>query len=85
MPYTQLPFTFCHLPSVSNQRYLPFGEVRTVVGTLITQTDFGYTGQRNNTYIKLIDYGARWYSLSLGRFTQPDTLIPRRVGFNGHP
>jgi RHS repeat-associated protein len=61
---------------LSEQRYLPFGEVRTDVGTAITQTDFGFTGQRNNTYIKLIDYGARWYSSALGRFTQPDTIIP---------
>jgi RHS repeat-associated protein len=37
---------------------------------------FGCTGQRNNTYINLLDYGARWYSSSLGRFTQPDTIVP---------
>jgi hypothetical protein len=30
---------------LSEQRYLPFGQVRSDVGT-ITQTDFGYTGQR---------------------------------------
>ncbi len=30
---------------VGSQRYLPFGEVRTDLGT-ITQTDFGYTFQR---------------------------------------
>jgi RHS repeat-associated protein len=46
------------------------------VGTLITQTDFGYTGQRNNAYINLIDYGARFYSPALGRFTQPDSIVP---------
>jgi RHS repeat-associated protein len=36
----------------------------------------GYTGQRNYTYINLLDYGARWYSSSLGRFTQPDSIVP---------
>ena len=30
---------------LSQQRYLPFGGVRTDMGN-ITQTDFGYTGQR---------------------------------------
>ena len=30
---------------LSQQRYLPFGQVRTDVGT-VSETDFGYTGQR---------------------------------------
>jgi len=34
---------------LSEQRYLPFGQVRDDVGT-ITQTDFGYTSQRANTH-----------------------------------
>jgi len=38
---------------VSESRYLPFGETRTDVGT-ITQTDFGYTFQRNLTDTGLI-------------------------------
>ncbi len=33
---------------VSETRYLPFGEVRTDVGT-ISQTDYGYTFQRNGS------------------------------------
>ena len=62
---------------LSENRYMPFGEVRTISGhTEITETDFGYTGQRNYSYIKLIDYGARWYDPALGRFLQPDTIIP---------
>jgi RHS repeat-associated protein len=60
---------------LSQSRYLPFGQVRTDVGT-ITQTDFGYTGQRNNSYINLMDYNSRWYDDSLGRFIQPDSIIP---------
>jgi RHS repeat-associated protein len=62
---------------LSQQRYLPFGGVRADVGN-ITQTDFGYTGQRalNNG---LMDYHARFYDAALGRFVQPDTIIPDSV------
>jgi RHS repeat-associated protein len=65
---------------LSEQRYLPFGEVRTVGGT--NQTDFGYTGQRNldaqgNAFsLGLMDYNARFYDPILGRFIQPDTVVP---------
>jgi RHS repeat-associated protein len=63
--------------TVSSQRYLPFGEVRDIDGlTGITQTDLGYTGQRNYAGFGLVDYHARFYSPSLGRFTQTDTVIP---------
>jgi RHS repeat-associated protein len=51
------------------------GEVRLSVGS-ITQTDFGYTFQRNNSYIKLLDYRFRSYSPELGRFVSPDTIVP---------
>ncbi len=64
---------------ISRQRYLPSGGVRTDIGT-IPQTDFGYTGQsgqRNlDSGIGLMDYRARFYSSSLGRFIQPDTITP---------
>ena len=60
---------------ISQQRYLPFGQVRTDVSS-ITQTDFGFTGQRNNTYINLDDYKSRWYSAYLNQWTQPDSIIP---------
>jgi RHS repeat-associated protein len=51
------------------------------VGTWLTDTqggytDLGYTGQRNYAYINLLDYGARWYSAALGRFIQPDSIVP---------
>ena len=59
---------------VSETRYLPFGETRTDVG-LVTQTDFGYTFQRGLTGTGLMDYKARFYDPSLGRFIQPDTLV----------
>jgi hypothetical protein len=46
---------------LSETRYLPFGEVRTDVGT-ISQTDFSYTFQRNLPDTGLMDYKARFYS-----------------------
>ena len=58
----------------SQQRYLPFGQERADVGT-IAQTDYGYTGQRDNTYIKLIDYRSRWYDPYINHFIQPDSII----------
>lgn len=42
----------------------------------MAQTDFGFTGQRRDGYIKLLDYGARWYDARLGRFISADTIIP---------
>jgi RHS repeat-associated protein len=62
---------------LSQQRYLPFGEVRTDTNPpYITQTDLGYTGQRNLSGTGLMDYKARFYSVALGRFIQPDSIIP---------
>ncbi|MEZ4711502.1 MAG: RHS repeat-associated core domain-containing protein [Caldilineaceae bacterium] len=41
-----------------------------------TPTSFKYTGQRQEAGIGLYFYGARWYDPALGRFTQPDTIVP---------
>jgi len=66
---------------LSEQRYLPFGQVRTDVG-FISETDFGYTGQRNldaqgnAASLGLMDYNARLYDPRIMQFQQPDTLIP---------
>ncbi len=73
---------------ISETRYLPsrimrpraffasgVGEVRLSVGS-IAQTDFGYTFQRNLPEMGLMDYKARFYNSSLGRFMQPDTIVP---------
>jgi len=66
---------------LSQQRYKPFGQVRTnipqpIPNSPITQTDFGYTGQRDLPSMGLMDYNARFYDSNTGRFIQPDTLIP---------
>ncbi|MBI4738401.1 hypothetical protein HY772_02360, partial [Candidatus Woesearchaeota archaeon] len=44
-------------------------------------TDFGFTGQRDLGGAGLLDYRARFYSQSLGRFAQADTIVP--VGAQG--
>ncbi len=62
---------------LEQQRYLPFGEPRPLQNfTTISLTDYTYTGQRNLTGTGLMDYRARFYSPSLKRFIQPDSLIP---------
>jgi RHS repeat-associated protein len=71
---------------ISQQRYLPFGAVRTnVTSPNSPNTDFGYTGQRNldddpstgsGQRIGLMDYKFRFYSPSLGRFAQADMIVP---------
>jgi RHS repeat-associated protein len=58
---------------LNETRYLPFGGVRDAVGT-ITETDFGYTGQRDLPKIGWMDYHARFYGDGLGRFAQADTI-----------
>ncbi len=42
----------------------------------MTQTDFGYTGQRAVESLGLMDYKARFYDPRLGRFAQADTIVP---------
>ncbi|MFZ3071219.1 MAG: RHS repeat-associated core domain-containing protein [Anaerolineaceae bacterium] len=52
--------------------YEPWGETRYQTGT--SPTDYGYTGQMQEG--DLYYYGARWYDPLLGRFLQPDTIVP---------
>lgn len=49
----------------SRQLFYPYGETRYAAGPL--PTDFGFTGQRNESTIGLYDYHARWYDPALGR------------------
>jgi RHS repeat-associated protein len=59
---------------VAEARYLPYGEERWTDGT--QPTDFTFTGQRADSYIKLMEMGARWYDPQIGRWISPDTIIP---------
>jgi RHS repeat-associated protein len=59
---------------VDQQRYLPYGQPRLPTGT--SPTDRLFTGQRNLSSLGLMDYKARFYSPTLGRFIQPDTIVP---------
>ena len=54
---------------------MPWGESRKG-GAGTTLTDYGFTGQRKNSYIKLVWYGSRWFDPELARFIQPDSIIP---------
>ena|GEM_PF-1282246 len=56
---------------VSEMRYTPFGETR--FGD--APTDRRFTGQREEDF-GWYDYGARFYSPSLGRFVSADTIVP---------
>jgi RHS repeat-associated protein len=60
--------------TVSEIRYAAWGETRYTSGT--TPTKRQYTGQYM-AEAGLYFYGARWYDNSLGRFAQPDTIIPQ--------
>jgi RHS repeat-associated protein len=59
---------------VARVLYYPYGEKRWTTGTLTT--DYGYTGQRNEAGLGLMDYNARYYDPALGRFVSADTIGP---------
>ena len=56
--------------------YKGWGETQYVDGTL--RATYKYTGQRQDSYINLYWYDSRWYDDALGRFIQPDTIIPEQ-------
>ena len=66
---------------VSEVRYHPYGLERWTAGE--SPTDFGFTSQRKDSYIKLLDYNARYYSPVLGRFVSPDTIVPEPTSSGG--
>ena len=60
---------------VGEARYTPYGEMRRDYPRGVIPTDRLYTGQRQETF-GLYDYRARYYHPVLGRFLQPDPLVP---------
>jgi RHS repeat-associated protein len=64
---------------ISELLYTAWGEVRHESG--ITATNHTYTGQYSNVNdFGLMYYRARWMDPQLGRFSQPDTIIPSNQG-----
>ena len=59
---------------VGEVRYRPYGTERYRWGSI--PTDRRFTGRRWEGGVGLYDYRARWYEPTLGRFVQPDTLVP---------
>ena len=58
--------------TATQERYKAWGEWR--YGAVATE--YKFTGQFKQQAIGLYWYGSRWYDPALGRFTQPDTIIP---------
>ena len=67
-------YTINGTTEVAEVRHRPWGQNRFVFGT--TPTTYRFTGQREESSIGLYYYGARWYDPALGRFIQPDTIVP---------
>jgi len=59
--------------TVMKYRYDAFGNLFTQMAAPYNTT--GYTGKTYDAKASLMDYSARWYSPSTGRFTTEDTLI----------
>jgi RHS repeat-associated protein len=58
---------------LTRQSYYPYGGVRQA-GNL--PTDITFTGQRSDAGIGLLDFKARAYSPTLGRFISADSIVP---------
>jgi len=64
---------------ISELRYKAWGEVRYTSGT--TPTKYTYTAQYSYASdFGLLFYNTRWYDPSLGRFNQPDPIVPQSQG-----
>lgn len=60
---------------LSRQEYLPWGELRFADGGLPGR--YKFTGQASyEAEFGLYYYKARWYDPHLGRFSQPDSIVP---------
>jgi RHS repeat-associated protein len=70
---------------VSEIRYKPWGEIRSYTVTppanaedpgYYQMTRYTFTGQYSDSTINLLWYGSRHYDPALGRFIQPDSIVP---------
>jgi len=52
------------------------GQVGTDVQCVKLPTNYTYTGQYSDSYINLLWYGSRHYDPEIGRFIQPDSIVP---------
>lgn len=59
---------------VTELRYMPYGKSRYNPGN--QKADYRFTGQRWQNDVGLYYYNARWYDHLIGRFAQPDPLVP---------
>src|SRR5689334_13388432 len=61
----------------SDIRYTAWGEIRYPLTKLNPgPSNYTYTGQYSDSYINLLWYGSRHYDPELGRFIQPDSIVP---------
>ena len=61
--------------TIEETRYYPYGEVRD--GGKEDKTGrYTYTGQESDSETGLMNYGARYYAAEIGRFVQPDSMLP---------
>ncbi len=66
---------------IGEMKYYPYGETRPGYPSGSVPTDRRFTGQRQEDAAalgSLYDYGARFYSVSLGRFISADTVVPTK-------
>ena len=61
---------------VQHYEYAAFGNERFKDNTSAVDMSNRYTGQQLDEETGLYYYGARYYDPELGRFTQPDTIVP---------
>jgi RHS repeat-associated protein len=66
--------------------YRPYGGVvAEAAGGSTEPPEVGFTGQRFEEDAGIYHYGARWYDPGLGRFLQPDAIVPEGIGKAAFP
>jgi RHS repeat-associated protein len=71
------------LTKYAELRYKPWGEDRPTseaFNETLYPSERRFTGQRAHDELGLYHYQARWYDPALGRFVQPDSIVPESQG-----